>query len=64
MKDALTDVYVSPFFGSKSKVSIGIERDVKQGDPLSPLLFITCYDPLLHKLSSLSNISTMLSLTT
>ena len=57
VRGALHDVKVSPFFGKGSTHLINILRGAKQGCPLSPLLFILSYDPLLHALSSIPNIS-------
>lgn len=52
----LDKVKVSPSFGSKLTEWIDITRGVKQGCPLSPLLFIICYDPLISSLGKLSHL--------
>ena len=43
----LHEVLVAPHFGGPLEVWIAIGRGVKQGCPLSPLLFVICYDSLL-----------------
>ena len=48
----LTNVAVRPVLGAKVDTSIDIFSGVKQGCPLSPLLFVLCYDPLLFALKS------------
>lgn len=56
IQSSLRDVKVAPCFGNDFSLWIDILRGVKQGCPLSPLIFILAYDPLLTALSTLPNI--------
>ena len=53
VRGLLHEVFVAPNFGGPLDVWIAIGRGVKQGCPLSPLLFVICYDSLLCVLVSL-----------
>ena len=51
----LHQVQVKPAFRGARDRWINIRRGVKQGCPLSPLLFVICYDVLLRRISDLPN---------
>ena len=48
------DAYITPVLSGHNHVLIPVRRGVKQGCPLSPLMFAICYDPLLVYLSRIS----------
>jgi hypothetical protein len=48
----LADVEVSPVLANDKSLRIPIKRGVKQGCPLSPILFIILFDVLLHAIST------------
>ena len=52
----LHSVKVKPAFKGASDHWIDILRGVKQGCPLSPLLFVICYDVLLRRLAELDGV--------
>ena len=53
IKGLMSDVRVRPLLKGRIRTTIPICRGVKQGCPLSPLLFVIAYDPFLTKAGSL-----------
>ena len=53
IRGLMTDVRVRPLLSGRIRTTIPINRGVKQGCPLSPLLFVIAYDPFLTRTGSL-----------
>jgi ribonuclease HI len=52
VKELLSLVMVSPVLANMATLLIPILRGLKQGCPLSPILFVICFDPLLEYISN------------
>ena len=57
IKGLMANVTVSPLLRQKTNTHIPINRGVKQGCPLSPLLFILAYNPMLAKILTIPGAS-------
>ena len=53
IRGLMTNVAVRPSLKGKIRTKIPIKRGVKQGCPLSPLLFLIAYDPLLRNIQNI-----------
>ena len=56
VRGLLHEVWVNPVLPEKCSVKIPILRGVKQGCPLSPLLFVMCLDALLNRMDNVPGI--------
>ena len=56
VRGLLHQARVTPFLGGRTDIWINLERGVKQGCPLSPILFIIAYDTLVCKLKLHPNV--------
>jgi ribonuclease HI len=58
IRGLMTNVRVRPVLKGRIRITIPILRGVKQGCPLSPLLFIIAYDPFLTKVGAFPGATT------